>query len=213
VLVGATPQVLAQAAMTRQFDIKTEIEFKDDLDKKPDENDLFTTSIVNLVRELNRFSEKKQFDWNGNTEYQIESLAICGSDNSPSFLGTNSGNHKIDRALKKTGIEIARKFFAKKSAAGLGDFYSHNVEYKFVLNNKSLTINAKIGDSSNYDKNVQPFVNELNNYLARTISNHKQPKQKTVAENTSVTFENNQVFIVIRLPRASIDELLAENAR
>jgi hypothetical protein len=103
VLVGATPQVLAQAAMTRQFDIKTEIEFKDDLDKKPDENDLFTTSIVNLVRELNRFSEKKQFDWNGNTEYQIESLAICGSDNSPSFLGTNSGNHKIDRALKKTG--------------------------------------------------------------------------------------------------------------
>jgi hypothetical protein len=36
VLVGATPQVLAQAAMTRQFDVKDEIEVKDDLDKKPD---------------------------------------------------------------------------------------------------------------------------------------------------------------------------------
>jgi hypothetical protein len=37
VLAGATPQVLAQAAMTRQFDIKDEIEFKDDLDNKPDQ--------------------------------------------------------------------------------------------------------------------------------------------------------------------------------
>lgn len=35
VLAGATPQVLAQAAMTRQFDVKDEIEVKDDLDKKP----------------------------------------------------------------------------------------------------------------------------------------------------------------------------------
>ena len=36
VLVGATPQVLAQAAMTRQFSVKDEVEVKDDLDKKPD---------------------------------------------------------------------------------------------------------------------------------------------------------------------------------
>ncbi|MBX7054005.1 MAG: hypothetical protein K1X36_03540 [Pyrinomonadaceae bacterium] len=36
VLVGATPQLLAQAAMTRQFDVKDEMEFKDDLDTKPD---------------------------------------------------------------------------------------------------------------------------------------------------------------------------------
>lgn len=35
VLAGATPQILAQAAMTRYFDVKDEIEFKDDLDNKP----------------------------------------------------------------------------------------------------------------------------------------------------------------------------------
>jgi hypothetical protein len=38
VLVGATPQVLAQAAMTRQFNIKDEVEFAEDLYKKPPEN-------------------------------------------------------------------------------------------------------------------------------------------------------------------------------
>ena len=37
VLVGGTPQVLAQAAMTRQFNVKDEVEFKDDLDNKPDD--------------------------------------------------------------------------------------------------------------------------------------------------------------------------------
>lgn len=36
VLAGATPQTLAQAAMTRQFDVKDEVEIKDELDKKPD---------------------------------------------------------------------------------------------------------------------------------------------------------------------------------
>src|SRR6476620_5894347 len=37
VLVGATPQVLAQAAMTRQFNVKDEVEFAEDLDNKPPE--------------------------------------------------------------------------------------------------------------------------------------------------------------------------------
>lgn len=35
-LLGATPQVLAYAATTRDFDIQTEIEYKDDFDNQPD---------------------------------------------------------------------------------------------------------------------------------------------------------------------------------
>lgn len=213
VLVGATPQVLAQAAMTRQFDIKTEIEFKDNLDKKPDENDLFALPIVNLVQELNKFSENKQFDWNAKNEFQIESLGISESNDLPSFMGIGSINRSVDQALEKIGIEIARKLFSRKTAVGLGNFYSHVINYKFRIDNKSLIINAAVGDTSNYDKNVQPFVNELNNYLAQTISNSKQPKQKIVAKHTTITFKSNQVFLVTRLPRASIDELLAKNAQ
>lgn len=40
VLAGATPQVMAvqRGAMTRNFDISDEIEFKDDLDNKPDDD-------------------------------------------------------------------------------------------------------------------------------------------------------------------------------
>lgn len=39
------------------------------------------------------------------------------------------------------------------------------------------------------------------------------PAELLFWKNTSARSENNQVFIVTRLPRASIDELLAENAR
>ena len=44
VLAGATPQILAQAATTRQFDVKDEIEYKEDLDTKPDRAECFLES-------------------------------------------------------------------------------------------------------------------------------------------------------------------------
>jgi hypothetical protein len=64
VLVGATPQVLAQAAMTRQFNVKDEVEVKDDLDKKPDssitedEADAISRIDKNVSNSLNKFLSK-----------------------------------------------------------------------------------------------------------------------------------------------------------
>jgi hypothetical protein len=58
VLVGATPQVLANAAMTRQFDVK------DDLDKKPDNatadptRAATTDSDRKITRSVERFLSK-----------------------------------------------------------------------------------------------------------------------------------------------------------
>ncbi len=37
---GATPSVLAQAALTRNFDVQEEIEVRDDLDNKPDDEEI-----------------------------------------------------------------------------------------------------------------------------------------------------------------------------
>ena len=45
VLAGATPQILAQAATTRLFDVKDEIEYKEDLDTKPDRAERNVDSI------------------------------------------------------------------------------------------------------------------------------------------------------------------------
>ena len=109
VLVG-TPPILAQAALTQKIEVKNEAEIKDDLDKKPDE-DLFAESIVSLVQELDKLSQKQSFDWNIKYTFQIESLAISESDNSPSFMGFGSDRFQIDRFLENTTIEIARKLY------------------------------------------------------------------------------------------------------
>ena len=53
VLVGGTPPVLAHAAMTRHFDIQNEIEVKDDLDKKPDDEKIdFPQTIADYYSQL-----------------------------------------------------------------------------------------------------------------------------------------------------------------
>lgn len=210
---GGGAHVLAQAALTRDFDIKNEIVFEDDLDKKPDD-DLFAESIVDLVQELDKLSREKSFDWNAKNDFRIEGLGFCESDNSRSLLGSGSINSQVDEILENAAAETARKLFTRKASLGFGDIYSHASDYDFILDSGSLEINVKIfadhkiaGDD---EKDILPFVNKLNDYLARISSNKKAAKEKIVAEKTKVTTENNQVFIVTRLPRASIDALLAE---
>ena len=211
---GATPTVLAQAALTRDFDIKNEVVLEDDLDKKPDE-DLFVGSIANLVRELDNLSQKKQFDWNTKETFQIEGLGFCESDDSPSFLGSGSINPQVDGFLEKTAIEIARKLYKQKVSLGFWNIYSHGSDYDFVFDNGNLEIKIKVRNANSIvtknEKDVFPFFNGLNEYLTRINSSKQAAKYKVVAENTKVTTENNQVFIVTRLPRASIDDLLAKN--
>ena len=208
---GVTPSVFAQAAAAQKFDVKSEIKVKDDLDKNPDENDLFAASIINLVQELDKFTKKKKFDWNLKNEYQVDSLSFCESDDLPSYMGGGNFDQLVFKKLDKLAIEIARKLFTRESQVGLGNVHSHTIDYKFVFENKTLTINAKISNINERDvKDIQPFATELTNYLAQLTSNSKPTKEKIVAENTKITFENNQVFIVTRLARASIDELLAD---
>jgi hypothetical protein len=210
---GATPSVLAQAATTRDFNIKNEIVVEDDLDKKPDE-DLFADSIVGLVQELDKLSRKKSFDWNTTDTFQIEGLGICESDNSPAFMGSGSINLQVDAALEKTAFEIAQKLYKQKALLGLGNVHSHETDFDFIFDGGSLEIKAKISNASavasERERDVFPFYNHFSGYLEKINSTRRASKNKIVAENTKVTTENNQVFIVTRLPRASIDDLLAE---
>lgn len=49
---GASSPILAQAALTRNFDIQEEIEYKDDLDEKPDDG------ILSLTKSLDSYFEE-----------------------------------------------------------------------------------------------------------------------------------------------------------
>jgi hypothetical protein len=213
VLVGASPQVLAQAALTSKFDIKDQIEKKDDLDKKPNENDLFATEINKLVTELNSLSEKKVFDWELKNHYEIEGLGFCESDNSPSFLASSSfklgpegSQTEISLAIDNIAVEIAQNILKRKRKLGFKEHYSQSIDYNLAFEGKTLEI--KLGIENKTETVANLISKEFTTYLHQLTSSKRLPKEKLIAENTTVTAENNQVFIVTRLPRAAIDSLI-----
>ena len=154
---GASSPVLAQAALTRNFEIQEEIEFKDELDNKPDEtadsvkafDSYFEESkvlSVDLYR-LNRI-EKLNLDYG---KFEFKAPIFARNFQSNSTLSASKLSHQRAEWL-------TQKF---------------NQEFK----------NDKCGVEISASDQLQTFL--LNKS------------------------ENNQVFIVTNLPRASIDSLLA----
>jgi len=183
VLVGATPQVLAQAAMTRQFDIKTEIVVEDDLDKKPDDESCqsnadnefiehYATTVVAFLKK-NYATQVDNYDVNINFSYSSEDNDALISDYFPSL--------RKDIVIDKFNYRLDKKELLGK------------------LNLKSKYNN----DISHINKS---FLSSLNSLRL----NLESKPENTILKNTEVSFENNQVFIVTRLPRGSIDDLLKE---
>ena len=83
-LAGAAPQVLANAALTRNFDITDEIGRSDDLDKDPnDERSPITTSVQIYLEDveyflitLGRLAERGRFDAKRDTFEVIQATLL-----------------------------------------------------------------------------------------------------------------------------------------
>lgn len=109
-LLGATPQVLAYAATTRNFDIQTEIEFKDDLDNKPDNE-----FSVESPTEFNDFSRKSDYQLSEITrDFAGEVLLPQISDDCPlrncGLIHYKFGNQKTSRNLSFDSSREAGNF-------------------------------------------------------------------------------------------------------
>lgn len=81
-------------------------------------------------------------------------------------------------------------------------------EIDFELNKSELLCSAKFTQDS-ADIAHQTAV-LYQNSLQQWQSAKRNTKEKALYENTYISSENNQIFIVTRLPRASIDEFLAD---
>lgn len=201
ILVGATPQVLAQAAMTRQFDIVTEIEFKDDLDKKPDDEQEIT-DYSSVLNDLYPFvADVANRETINNKDYEHNPVVNISA--------------KSDKALERDG----------KNKSFWGDVLSPSnktkKDFSFSFGNDERQIDvilstnnffAKTNVHQHYDEHAGQF-----GYFYRPAESKLKLEQINNAkafiyQNTFLPFENNQVFTVTRLPRASIDSYIAQNA-
>jgi len=167
------------------------------------QDDLYVLSVVRLVEELNRLSKQGNFDWSSVLKFEIEGLSFSERGDTPSYLGSGDLG-KAQKTVEDSALALARHIFIKKAQIGLGDFYSHQIDYKFTLENDTLAISAVLKDLGDSPISVKG----LTVYFEKFASASSSDRGKIVADHTEVTAQNDQIFIVTRLPRGSIDSLL-----
>lgn len=199
-MAGSAPGgVIAQqaGAMTRNFDVKDEIEVKDDFDNKPDEHQcdeavfdefalayslFIVRDYVNGLRIQQEFSERSS--GLGEGARRIHHLTYF-----PTF------DPDLERILK-IGSEVS-------------------------LRNWSFT-NAQESDQEllkTMEIRHSPTSAELANFQSAfsCIPSNGRPKWSAAAEfvrsHSFVTLQNNHLAVVTRLPRAGLDALLAKDAK
>ena len=213
VLVGATPQILAQAAMTRQFDVKDEIEVKDDLDKKPDGCD--TTEVHSKLLDL-----KATYLWyNDRTIGEYNHLVELFIDGYSDVAAFDVNWNPADDARP------SRTLTANIDSIG-GSKSAHDLDGSIlILGNgapgKSFSF-AVARDASGYtfrfESKAVPYDPPLVRYLYTTAFDLYRctdglELNETILRHTEVKVLGTNLVISTRLPRGSLDPLLAANAK
>jgi hypothetical protein len=217
-LLGATPQVLAYAATTRDFDIKTEIEYKDDFDNKPDEEssesqaENFPRIFANFLTEVKRNSNEKIFERDFSGSFQsysfVKQQVIFGVESNIAS-GPSESIHPF--AVVSERFIYSSIFPTAIKVAEYKDLYNRGTN---IGRSKEVTAQIK-GDKDlltfevSFNKlKAEIFADYLKAKYVSLAKNTKETSLKKLYENTEIKTENDQVFIVIRLPRAGIDSLI-----
>lgn len=225
VLAGAAPQVLANAALSKQFNVRDEIEFKDDLDNKPDDPrspvsvsvKVYLEDVEYFLSSLGRLSSKGKFDLNKDSFDVVESTLLpCAESN----LAARYSPVKFVASSESS--RSALEYLSRGMIYGysLGDCVP-NSEFKNVTAADS-RFNLKL-DASDFSINVGvkkenpqralDLQRELASVLALYSAQDATPLRKKIIDSTNFRAENDQLLINLRLPRGSLPSLLAEQAK
>lgn len=225
ILAGATPQVLANAAMTRQFDVKDEIELKDDLDTKPDdERSPVTASVQIYVEDVEYFlSSLGKLKNNGKFDPNVDTFSVAQNSLLPCTDGNGAGRYTpLTFVSSSEPSRSALEYFSRGMVYGysLGDCISTNEfdvtaadsRFNFGLDKKLFAVNVTVKKDS--PARALELVRQLESTL-RLYSNQKDASkfQQAVVKNTSFKAQNDQVFVVTRLPRAGLVSLLSSSSK
>lgn len=206
VLVG-TPPILAQAALTQKIEVRNEAEIKDDLDKKPDDEkalSIYASTLENLLILAKDFSSKNA-EKLGNNAYEFDCVYnVTTSGRGTTCKGTTgTGGSGLFTSDFIPSFEQLHKVFPHSSEKDIPQ-----VRINLILSGEEFSLKTTFTQDLN--DQAARYQNFYDAGLLRIKLLRSDSPQITTFSNTSISFENNQVFIVTRLPRASIDELLAK---
>jgi hypothetical protein len=222
VLAGAAPQVLANAALSKQFNVRDEIEFKDDLDKKPDDpRSPVTVSVKNYLEDvesflisLGRLSSSGTFDLKKDTFDVVQSTLLPCADSN--LAGRYS---PVRFEATNDSLRPSLEYFSRGMVYGysLGDCVPTNEfkeitaadsRFNFKLDASDLVVN--IGVKKETPQRALELERELASVLALYSAQDAPPLRKKIIDSTRFHVENNKLFINLRLPRGSLPSLLAD---
>lgn len=220
VVGGAAPQVFAHSATTRAFEITDEIEIKDDLDNKPDdERTPVHLSLQNYLEDVEMFiaalgSLQKRglfdpvngrFDVGQNTELPCVDANRVGSYTATQFL---TGDDTIRKTLEWFSKRLTDGYSLAdcRPNARLGK-ETHDSRFNFNLKDNLFTVEVSVKKSS--AENARLLSAELQNTYKQTKIPSAKLALLRIYERTTFRAENDQVFVVTRLARADLASLLA----
>ncbi|NOT47619.1 MAG: hypothetical protein HOP17_07690 [Acidobacteria bacterium] len=213
VLVGATP-VLGHAATTRHFEITDEIEVKDDLDRDPAAGEVsFVDDILRLIINLENYSKEEKFTWNSKLDYALEDLSF-DEKNQPQYLAFGNLESPDGGLFEASALSLARKLIDEKVNASAGEKYSKWPETVNVrLQSDGSLFEFRVSIATADQTGANKLHTELTNFLESLSKKSKSARVRKIAEKTTSEVDSIKVILVTRLPRAALNELLANEAK
>jgi len=217
ILAGATPSVLAQAATAKQFSVKDEVGKSDDLDKKPDGCDLLDAKVRERRSQF-YFDDRDLLDYATGLQSTLRSYVdLHGA--LPNLVWETSDSdifyHSVSR-VEPAGRPVLVDANASRSVdhgvlALSEDIPGASFKFGIVSNGIDLVTTATTSrhDTTEAHRAVLAYDSLLDLYRCSLPSGN----QKLILDSSRVEWSNNEVLIITRLPRGSLDTLLASNAK
>jgi hypothetical protein len=222
---GAAPQVFAHGALTRNFELQDEIEVSDDLEKKPDnEPATLSLSIQTYLQDVEYFlSTLQKLGRNGKFDPSHDAFEVTQTTLLPCVAANNVGSYTANTFdLKNDSLRPSLERFSKLLTDGysLADCLPHtrfsgqevtNSKFTFKLDTAVLSVQVAVQKAS--PAIAKQLSTDLLNVFPRFSPSAGDLARQKIFENTSFRSDNDQVFVITRLPRADLDPLLASSAK
>jgi len=219
---GASSQVFAHTALTRNFDIQDEIEFKDDLDTKPDDErsslpesvQVYLEDVEQFLASLQDLSRKGRFDLN------LDAFEVAQGSSLPCTAGNSVGSYTAEKfENRNAALDPVLGRFSKRLYYGYSLFdcvpstkfqgkQSADSRFDFKLNGSGFSLEVTVKKSS--PQSAFLMLGPLGRTFKSFRTNDASTIRNRIIENTTFRSENDQVFVVTRLPRGSLESLLAD---
>lgn len=222
-VAGASP-ALGSAAMARNFDLRDEVEFADDLENKPDdERSPVSASVRIYLEDLDHFFA--YLGWlrdRGHFDAQLDTFEVAQSTTLPCLDSDRAGSYvpMIFRSSREQ-LRPALDSFSRGMQYGysLGDCVGGSefsgtpaVESRFEFKLDEGSFSARVSVRKTSAERASALLRELESTIRLFSAKTGEPRSRSIIQYTSFSIFNDRVIISTHLPRGSLPALVSADA-